>query len=59
MLVHGCVPNLLRGQKKETGVIDSCKLLCGCWELNLDLLEEQPMLLTVKPYLQLWGYSVY
>jgi hypothetical protein len=23
-----------------TGVTDSCELQCGCWELNLGLLEE-------------------
>ena len=30
----------------------SCPLLpCGCWELNLELLEEQSVLLTTEPYL--------
>ena len=33
-----------------TGVTDSCELLCGCWELNLSPLEEQPVLLTVEPF---------
>jgi hypothetical protein len=28
-----------------TGGIDSCELPCGCWELNLGLLEVQPALL--------------
>lgn len=27
-----------------TGVTDVCELLCGLWELNLGLLEEQPVL---------------
>lgn len=27
-------------------------LQCGCWELNPDSLEEQPVLLTTKPFLQ-------
>ena len=35
-----------------TGVIDSCEPLCGCWESNLGLLEDQPVLLTTKPSLQ-------
>lgn len=48
MLVHDCVPDVLGGQKRATGVIYSCELLCGGWELNLHPLEEQPMLLTVK-----------
>lgn len=29
-----------------TGVRDSCKLLCGCWELNPSPLEKQPVLTT-------------
>jgi hypothetical protein len=29
-------------------VIDSCKLPCGCWELNLGPLEEHPVLLTTE-----------
>ena len=35
-----------------TGITDSCGLPCGCWELNLDPLEEQPVLLTTEPSLQ-------
>jgi hypothetical protein len=31
-----------------TGVTDGGNLLCGCWESNLGLLEEQPMLLTIE-----------
>ena len=26
-----------------TGAADSCELSCGCWELNLGPLEEQPL----------------
>ena len=33
-------------------VIDSCELPCGCWELNQDLLEEQPVILTAELFLQ-------
>ena len=32
--------------------IDSCDLLCGCWELNLGPLEEQQAFLTTEPSLQ-------
>ena len=34
------------------GVRDSCRLLCGCWELNPGPMEEQPVLLTTEPSLQ-------
>jgi hypothetical protein len=30
-------------------ITDVCELLCEWWELNLDLLEEQPELLTAEP----------
>ena len=33
-------------ESSGTRVIDSCGLPCGCWELNLGPLEEQPVLLT-------------
>jgi hypothetical protein len=36
-----------------TGVTDGCKLPCGCWELNPGPLEEQPVLVTTEPSLQL------
>ena len=36
-----------------TTVIDSCEPPCGCWELNSWPLEEQPVLLTSEPFLQL------
>jgi hypothetical protein len=31
------------------GVTGSCKLPCGCWELNPGPLQEQPVLLTIPP----------
>ena len=34
------------------GVTDGDELPCGCWESNLDPLEEQPVLLTIEPSLQ-------
>jgi len=33
------------------GVTDSCEPLCGCWESNWSLLEEQPVLLNTDPSL--------
>lgn len=35
----------------ETGVRDVCKLLCEWWEINVDQLQEQQMLLIDKPSL--------
>lgn len=35
-----------------TGALDGCELPCGFWESNLGPLEEQPTLLTAKPFLQ-------
>jgi hypothetical protein len=34
-----------------TGVVYSCELPDGCWELNLGPLEEQPVILTPELYL--------
>jgi hypothetical protein len=33
-------------------IIDGCEPPCGCWELNSEPLEEQPVLLTAKSSLQ-------
>jgi hypothetical protein len=39
-----------------TGLTDSCKLPCGCWELNLSPLKDQPMpILTMEPSRQTLG----
>lgn len=35
------------------GVTDDCELPCGCWELNPGLVQEQYILLTAEPSLQL------
>jgi hypothetical protein len=41
-------------QKRASDLItDGCEPLCGCWELNSGPLEEQLVLLTTKPSLQL------
>ena len=42
------------GQKRAPDLItDGCEPPCGCWELNSGPLEEQAMLLTSEPFLQL------
>jgi hypothetical protein len=41
-------------QKRASDPIaDGCEPPCGCWELNSGPLEEQPVLLTTEPSLQL------
>jgi hypothetical protein len=39
-------------------VVDSCDPPCECWELNLDPLEEQPVLLTAGPSFQPTPYPL-
>ena len=40
-------------QKRASDLItDGCEPPCDCWELNSGPLEEQPMLLTAEPSLQ-------
>lgn len=53
--VHLCttwVHGAQRGHKgigsPGTGAVESCKLLCGCWELNSGRLEERPVFLTTE-----------
>lgn len=37
-----CMPHALKGRKRALDAwIDDCKLLCGCWDLNPDPLEQQ------------------
>jgi hypothetical protein len=40
-----------------TRVPDRCELPCGCWEPNLDSLQEQPVLFTTEPSLRPSGLS--
>lgn len=42
-----------------TGVTDSCKMTCGCWELNWGPQKEQPVLLTAEQSLQPQHYYFY
>jgi hypothetical protein len=39
-------------ESSGTGVRDSFEWQCGCWELNLGLLQEQQALLTTEPSFQ-------
>lgn len=52
--MYVCIPHACsfhRGQMNmSTGVTNSCKLPCECWELNLSPLVEQPVLLITKPF---------
>ena len=41
----------------ETEVTDGCKPPCGCWELNLGNLEEQPVFLTMELPFQTFFFS--
>jgi hypothetical protein len=52
------VPEFCREYKRASdppgmGVTDGYKQLCGFWKSNLSLQEEQPGILTPKPFLQL------
>ena len=49
-----CLYACLCGSSRSpgTGVIDSCEVPCGCWELNPDPLEEQPVLQNLELSLQ-------
>jgi hypothetical protein len=40
-------------KRASDSLTDGCELLCGCWELNSGLLEEQSVLLTAEPSLWL------
>jgi hypothetical protein len=54
-----CVPSALRGQKKVSDPLglelDSCMTPRRCWELNLGLLEQQPVRLSSELSLQPWA----
>jgi hypothetical protein len=52
----GC--SLRTYQKKASDPItDGCEPPCGCWDLNSGPLEEQLVLLTTEPSLQLYKHS--
>ena len=39
-------------KSRGTGLTGDCELPCGCWGLNLGLLDEQPVLLNTDPTLE-------
>jgi hypothetical protein len=41
---------------RRPGLTDDYEAPCGCWVLNLALLEEQPVLLTSEPCLHSHAY---
>ena len=51
LCLHSCLCEDVRSP--GTAVTDSCELLCWCWALNPGPLEEEPVLLTAEPSLQL------
>jgi hypothetical protein len=40
-------------------ITDDCEPLCGCWELNLGPMEEQPVFLTAESSLQHLNFGSY
>jgi hypothetical protein len=56
-----CVQYQQKPEKDEsvrspgTGGTDGCEPLCGCWDLDLDTLKEQPVFLTSEPSLYSHG----
>jgi hypothetical protein len=52
------VGHLQTHQKRASDPItDGCEPPCGCWDLNSGPLEEQSVLLTVEPFLQLLHFK--
>lgn len=47
--MYGCA--VYSEASPETRVSDGCEFSSGCWELNLDPLQEQQMLLTPESHL--------
>jgi hypothetical protein len=55
-MLYGCLSGhhmhvwcLQRSEDPATGVANSCEPPCGCWELNLSPLKEQPVIVTAEP----------
>ena len=48
----------MKVKRRSQIVTGSCESPCGCWESNLDPLEEHPVLLTTESSLQL-SYRLY
>jgi hypothetical protein len=57
MWIHCCC--LQTHQKRASDPItDGCEPPCGCWDLNSEPLEEQPVLLTAEPSLHLTNSNI-
>jgi hypothetical protein len=51
-----CYPQKTENAIRPTGAaVTATYVSCGCWELNPDLLQEQPMSLTTETSSQLSG----
>jgi hypothetical protein len=58
MYVCESYPSLVpKEARRGTGVTDNCGPPCRSWELNQGPLEEQPVLLSAEPSLQLLGLT--
>lgn len=55
-------PSAFEGGSEEgvgspgTGIAGGYEVPCGCWEVNLSPLEQQPVLLTTEPSLHLQNH---
>ena len=60
---HGCAWYPQRPEEgvpsPGIGITDRCDPPCGCWESNLDPLEEQSMPLTSEPSLQDFNFCCF
>lgn len=53
-----CIWNARIGQQiAETGLTDGCGLFCGCEEQKPGPVKEQPVLITLEPFLQSPGHG--
>jgi hypothetical protein len=52
-IIYEYIVALFRHTRRGHQIPDGCEPSCGYWELNSEPLEEQPVLLTAEPCLQL------
>ena len=50
--MYGSIISLSSDTEEEDPMTDGSDPPCGCWELNSEPLEEQPVLLNAEPPLQ-------
>lgn len=43
----------------KAGIATDCELQCGFWDSSPGCLEEQPVLITAKPFLTFYIYAVF